>query len=79
MHATHGISRYVGLRQLEATDGTKQEYFHLEYAGGHRVFVPVEHVVRLSKHVGLPDAALAKLGAEVQPRSPYSRAPKPQQ
>ncbi len=77
MHTTHGLSRYMGTRLLEATDGTTSEYFQLDYSGGHRVFVPIEHVARLTRHVG-PDEALAKLNAEVQPRSPYSRAPKPQ-
>ncbi len=78
VHTTHGLSRYMGTRLLEATDGTTSEYFQLDYAGGHRVFVPIEHVARLTRHAGGPDEALAKLNAEVQPRSPYSRAPKPQ-
>ena len=77
MHATHGISRYVGTRLLQASDGTTAQYFQLDYAGGHRVFVPVEHVGRLSKHVGA-ETALARLDTEVQRRSAYSRPQKPQ-
>jgi hypothetical protein len=60
---------------MEATDGTTAQYFQLDYAEGHRVFVPVEQVGRLSKHVG-EDTALARLSAEVKPRSPYSRIQK---
>jgi transcription-repair coupling factor (superfamily II helicase) len=76
VHATHGISRYAGTKLLEATDGTTAEYLQLDYAEGHRVFVPIEHVGRLSKHLG-EEAALARLNSEVQRRSPYSRPPKP--
>ena len=76
LHTTHGLSRYTGTRLLEATDGTAAQYFQLEYAEGHRVFVPVEHVERLSKYVG-EEAALARLTTGEQ-RSPYSRSQKPQ-
>lgn len=76
VHATHGISRYVGTRLLQAADGTTARYFQLDYAHGDRVFVPVEHVGRLSKHLGA-EAAVARLN-EIQQRSPYSRLPKPQ-
>ncbi len=75
LHTTHGLSRYVGTREVEATDGTIAQYFQLDYAEGHRVFVPVEHVARLSKYVG-EEAALARLTTSEQ-RSPYSRSQKP--
>jgi transcription-repair coupling factor (superfamily II helicase) len=75
LHTTHGLSRYVGTREVEATDGTIAQYFQLDYAEGHRVFVPVEHVARLSKYVG-EEAALARLTTTEQ-RSPYSRSQKP--
>lgn len=77
LHATHGISRYAGTRLLESSDGTTAQYFQLDYAEGHRVFVPVEHVGRLSKYTGT-ESALARLNTEVQRRSPYSRLQKPQ-
>src|SRR6202023_4238973 len=69
LHTTHGLSRYAGTRQLEATDGSTAQYFQLEYADGHRVFVPVEHVERLSKYLG-EEAALARLTTGAQ-ASPY--------
>jgi transcription-repair coupling factor (superfamily II helicase) len=75
LHTTHGLSRYVGTKLVEATDGTSAQYFQLDYADGHRVFVPVEHVGRLSKYLG-EEAALARLTTTEQ-RSPYSRSQKP--
>jgi len=76
VHATHGISRYAGTRVVKADDGSTSEYFQLDYAEGDRVFVPVEHVGRLSKHLG--DAVdLARLTAGVERRTPYSRQQKP--
>jgi transcription-repair coupling factor (superfamily II helicase) len=76
VHVTHGISRYVGTRMMQADDGSKAEYFELDYADGDRVFVPIEHVGRLSKHLG-QDVGLARLTAAVERRTPYSRIQKP--
>lgn len=76
VHATHGISRYVGIRVLQADDGSTAEYFELDYAEGDRVFVPIEHVGRLSRHLG-EGVDLARLTAAVERRTPYSRLQKP--
>ena len=76
VHATHGVSRYAGTRVLQAVDGSKAEYLQLDYADGDRVFVPIEHVGRLSKHMG-EDVVLARLSASVERTTPYSRYPKP--
>jgi hypothetical protein len=77
VHATHGISRYVGTKVLQADDGTQTEYLELDYAEGDRIFVPVEHVGRLVKHIGDEDANLSRLNAATERRTPYSRYPKP--
>jgi transcription-repair coupling factor (superfamily II helicase) len=61
---------------MEGADGTTTQFLQLEYAQGDRIFVPVEHVSRLSKYVG-DDVTLARLNSEVQRRSPYSRFQKP--
>jgi transcription-repair coupling factor (superfamily II helicase) len=76
VHATHGLSRFIGMRWLEAEDGSRTEYFELDYAQGDRVFVPVEHAMRLSKYEGT-DVSLARLTAGVDRRTPYSRGQKP--
>jgi transcription-repair coupling factor (superfamily II helicase) len=76
LHSTHGISRYVGIRVIQADDGSTAEYFELDYAEGDRVLVPVEHVARLSRHLG-EGVDLARLTAAVERRTPYSRLQKP--
>ena len=76
VHATHGVSRYAGTRLLQAGDGSKAEYIQLDYADGDRVFVPIEHVDRLSKHTG-EEVGLTRLSAAVERRTPYTRFPKP--
>ena len=76
VHATHGVSRYAGTRLLQAGDGSKAEYIQLDYADGDRVFVPIEHVDRLSKHIG-EEVGLTRLSAAVERRTPYTRFPKP--
>jgi len=76
LHATHGLSRFIGMRVVRADDGSTAEYFELDYAQGDRVLVPVEHVGRLSKYVGT-DVDLARLTAGVDRRTPYSRGQKP--
>jgi transcription-repair coupling factor (superfamily II helicase) len=76
VHATHGVSRYAGNRVLEAGDGSQAEYLQLDYANGDRVFVPIEHIDRLSKHVG-PDVDLTRLSASAERRTPYTHHPKP--
>jgi hypothetical protein len=76
VHSTHGVSRFAGIRRLEAADGSNAEYFQLDYADGDRVFVPVEHADRLTKHVG-DDVDVMRLTAGAERRTPYSRYPKP--
>ena len=76
VHATHGLSRDIGIRLLEAEDGSTAEYFQLDYANGDRVFVPIGQVDRLSKYVG-DEVDLARLTAGVERRTPYSRGQKP--
>jgi transcription-repair coupling factor (superfamily II helicase) len=76
VHPTHGLSRFIGMRLLQAEDGSTAEYFQLDYAEGDRVFVPVEQVSRLTKYVG-NEVALARLTAGVERRTPYSRGQRP--
>ena len=64
------------MRLLQAGDGSKSEFLQLDYADGDRVFVPIEHVGRLTKHTG-ESVDLTRLSAAVERRTPYSRYPKP--
>jgi transcription-repair coupling factor (superfamily II helicase) len=51
VHRDHGVGRFQGLRSIHDGDA-EREYIHLEYAGGDRVFVPVEHMDRITLYVG---------------------------
>ncbi len=59
VHEEHGVGRYFGLRTL-AVDGRKGDFLLLEYAEGNRLYVPVERLSVISKHLG-GDGAPARL------------------
>ena len=62
VHVDHGVGRYTGLKTLEVT-GAPHDCLELEYAGGDRIFLPVENVDLISRY-GAEDAesAIDKLG-----------------
>ncbi|MEL6567825.1 MAG: transcription-repair coupling factor, partial [Pseudomonadota bacterium] len=62
VHVDHGVARYSGLKTLDLT-GAPHDCLELEYAGGDRVFLPVENIDLISRF-GSEDAAGAidKLG-----------------
>ncbi len=43
VHVDHGLGRYKGLEVIEAL-GAAHEMIHLEYAGGDRLYLPVENI-----------------------------------
>ncbi|HEV3232735.1 MAG TPA: transcription-repair coupling factor [Candidatus Dormibacteraeota bacterium] len=51
VHQDHGIGIFQGLRSID-DGGMEREYIHIEYAGGDRVFVPVEHMDRIQLYIG---------------------------
>ncbi|MEA2645375.1 MAG: hypothetical protein QOE92_458 [Chloroflexota bacterium] len=51
VHQDHGIGIFQGLRGM-SDGGAEREYIHLEYAGGDKVYVPVEHMDRLQLYLG---------------------------
>ncbi|MBB3953061.1 transcription-repair coupling factor [Aureimonas jatrophae] len=62
VHVDHGIARFVGLRSIEAA-GAPHDCLELSYAGGDRLFLPVENIELLSRYGGEgSDAVLDKLG-----------------
>ncbi len=63
VHISHGTSRYGGIRLLDA-DGITKEYLQLEYAGGDRIYVPIEHLERVQKHTG-EELDLTRLGKQL--------------
>jgi transcription-repair coupling factor (superfamily II helicase) len=63
VHLDHGVGRYRGLKHLQVA-GTEGDYLHLEYAGGDRLYLPVDRISLVQKYVGSDGAApaLDKLG-----------------
>ncbi len=62
VHVDHGVGRFVALETLEAAE-TFHDCLKLEYAGGDRLYIPVENIDMLSRYgsdEGL--AVLDKLG-----------------
>ncbi|MGD9762572.1 MAG: transcription-repair coupling factor [Candidatus Binatia bacterium] len=64
VHLDHGVGIYRGLRHLQVA-GTEGDYLHLEYAGGDRLYLPVDRISLVQKYVGADGAAppLDKLGS----------------
>lgn len=61
VHVDHGIGRYKGLETITAM-GAPHECIALEYAGGDRLFLPVENVELLSRY-GHEEGLLDRLGS----------------
>lgn len=60
VHVDHGVGRFTGLEVVTAL-GAPHECVALEYAGGDRLFLPVENIELLSRF-GHDDGLLDKLG-----------------
>ncbi len=60
VHVDHGVGRYTGLETILAL-GAPHDCVALEYAGGDRLFLPVENIELLSRY-GHEEGLLDKLG-----------------
>lgn len=68
VHADHGIGRYVGLTQVPVAKAP-HDCVQLEYAGGDKLYVPVENLEVLSRYgAGEEGASLDRLGGEAWQR-----------
>ncbi len=69
VHTDHGIARYHGLRHLSVAD-TTGDYLHLEYAGGDKLYVPVERINLVQKYAGADgkEPSLDRLGGQAWER-----------
>jgi len=65
VHIDFGVGRYRGLVHLKV-GGCEGDFLHLEYAGGDRLYLPVERVNLLQKYVGNDDQPppLDRLGSQ---------------
>lgn len=63
VHIEHGIGRLVGTTKMRDA-GIEREYLIVEYAGTDRLYVPTDQLDRLTRYVGMGDAAphLNRLG-----------------
>jgi len=63
VHLDHGIGQYRGLRHLKVAD-TEGDYLHIEYAGGDKLYLPVDRINLVQRYVGSDGKApaLDKLG-----------------
>ena len=59
VHATHGIAHFTAIVRQEVA-GRERDYFLLEYAGGDKLYVPLEQVDRVTRYVG-PDGESPRL------------------
>jgi transcription-repair coupling factor (superfamily II helicase) len=51
VHIQHGIGRYQGLRRL-AVQGFESDYLILEFAGGDRLYVPLDRLNQVQRYSG---------------------------
>ena len=49
VHVDHGIGRFVGLKTIEAA-GAPHDCLEMHYAGGDKLFLPVENIELLSRY-----------------------------
>ncbi len=59
VHATHGIALFSKIVRQEVA-GKMRDYFLLQYAGGDKLYVPLEQVDRITRYVG-PDGEAPRL------------------
>ncbi len=61
VHIDHGVARYERMMRRGAS-GEERDYLELSFAGGDRIFVPVEQIGRVTRYAGGERPALSKLG-----------------
>ena len=51
VHRDHGIGRFISMSRVADGEG-EREYMQLEYANGHTLYVPAEHLDRIERYSG---------------------------
>ena len=62
VHIDHGIARYERMVRRSSGAGDERDYLELSFAGGDRIFVPVEQIGRVSRYAGGEQPSLSRLG-----------------
>jgi transcription-repair coupling factor (superfamily II helicase) len=69
VHEDYGIGLYRGVRSLPI-EGTRQDFFILEYADSEKLYLPVDQVHRVQKYLGAGKTpVLSHLGTEAWERT----------
>jgi transcription-repair coupling factor (superfamily II helicase) len=61
VHIDHGVARYEQMLRRGGS-GEERDYLELSFAGGDRIFVPVEQISRVTRYAGGERPALSRLG-----------------
>lgn len=51
VHTDHGIGKYLGLTHLQ-TGPVEGDFLHLQYAGGDKLYLPIDRIEKVQKYVG---------------------------
>jgi len=51
VHTDHGIGKYLGLTHLQ-TGSVAGDYLHLQYAGGDKLYLPIDRIEKVQKYLG---------------------------
>ncbi len=62
VHIDHGVARYEQMLRRSSGAGDERDYLELSFAGGDRIFVPVEQIARVTRYSGGERPQLSKLG-----------------
>ena len=61
VHIDHGVARYERMLRRGGA-GEDRDYLELSFAGGDRIFVPVEQIARVTRYAGGERPTLSRLG-----------------
>ena len=50
VHERHGIGVYKGIEKVKTSDGRVRDYLNIDYAGGGRLFIPVDQLSLIGKY-----------------------------
>ena len=66
VHERHGIGVYKGIEKVSTSDGRVRDYINIDYAGGGRLFIPVDQLSLIGKYSSKDSRPprLNKLGGE---------------
>jgi transcription-repair coupling factor (superfamily II helicase) len=62
VHIDHGVARYEQMLRRSSGTGDERDFLELSFAGGDRIFVPVEQIARVSRYSGSEHPHLSRLG-----------------